>query len=361
VIDWHNFSHAMLGLHLSPRHALVRVLRWSERAVGSRADAHLCVSRALQTELADTWGIRASVLYDRPASRFRPTPLLARHDLFGRLADVLNVPALPPFAADPLHRETGPLRRNAEGRKTRVEETTLLTERFGSPAREPSAPAAAACENAGLSEAETELDVRLRADRPAVLVSATSWTADEDFELLLAALARLDEALQTKAGRREHAPSVLMLITGDGPLRLPFEQQLRGRRWQHVCVRTLWLSAEDYPLLLGSADMGVCVHRSASGLDLPMKILDMYGAGLPVCAFDYGVCIRELVRHEETGLLFSNAAQLADQLFLLFAPHPKETPLLRHMRRQVAQARHERWEDLWTSAALPLLRDEIPA
>ena len=89
VVDWHNFGYTVLAQNggRSERSALVRVARAYERALGSRMDAHLCVTAAMAAWLKTEWGITAVVLYDRPPALFRPLAVAERHELFTRLPD----------------------------------------------------------------------------------------------------------------------------------------------------------------------------------------------------------------------------------------------------------------------------------
>lgn len=82
---------------------------------------------------------------------------------------------------------------------------------------------------------------------------------------------------------------VWVLITGKGRARAKFEEQVRAASLSsHVVVSTVYLqSFQQYSITLGAADVGLCLHKSSSGLDLPMKGVDMLGAGLPVMALDY--------------------------------------------------------------------------
>lgn len=74
---------------------------------------------------------------------------------------------------------------------------------------------------------------------------------------------------------------------GRGPLKSFYEEKIKSIEFSHSIIHTIWLEIEDYPKLLGSCDLGVSLHTSSSGLDLPMKVVDMFGCGLPVCAVNF--------------------------------------------------------------------------
>ena len=294
VIDWHNLGHAMLALRLGEAHPLVRIARWHEYRAAHLASSHLCVSQAMRARLHEEIGIDAAVSLDRPAEFFRPTPRADRIALFERL---VRTQALP---------------------------SDLLAAAHGD------------------------------ASRPAIVVTATSWTADEDLPLLIDA-ARAWEARRLSGGSVDRWPRLRILITGRGPLREAFDAAVARLHLVHVSLHTLWLEPDDYPRLLGACDLGVSLHRSASGVDLPMKIADMFGAGLPVCALDYGATLAEQLQPGVNGLLFTTADELAEQWDRLFADQSGAWPRLDTLRQPVSQAASWRWNDEWQAHAKPLL------
>lgn len=186
-------------------------------------------------------------------------------------------------------------------------------------------------------------------DRPAVIVTSSSWTADEDFSLLLDAMV----ACEAAASRGAALPGLFFLMTGDGPQRAQWEQRFAACAFRHVRTKTVWVDAADYPRLLGAADLGLSLHRSASGVDLPMKIADMFGAGLPVCALDYGPVLAELVRAGENGELFSTGPELGERIRTTLAGFP-HAARLEALRSGVERLAEESWADGWRREARAL-------
>lgn len=300
LVDWHNLGWTVLALKLRSTHPFVRILRLLEVGFGRRADIHLCVSEAMRRELEGRWNISpVTVFYDRPAlffspeNRERPMPKAP----LGCMSD-------PAGTRGPATRPPG-----VGGGK-------------GGP-------------------------------RPAVVASSTSWTLDEDFSLLLDAAAAYDRMVELDPHRR--LPPLLVLISGRGPRRSYFERRLRRLTLRRVQFRTLWLAPEEYPYLLARADLGVCVHRSSSGLDLPMKIADMLGSGLPVCAFDYGSCLGEVLRPGQDGVLFTDAPGLAQLFADLFEDLGDGTTRLGALRRELLEEPRASWPEEWERTCLPLM------
>ena len=189
------------------------------------------------------------------------------------------------------------------------------------------------------------------------IVCPTSWTEDEDFDLVIEAVPRLEERVRgwEAAGNGRRFPDLVILVTGDGARRGEFERRFAGLPARRIQLRTRWLEPEDYPKVVGSADLGLCLHRSSSGLDIPMKVADLFGAGVPVCALDYGIGLGERVRHGDNGFLFSTARQLADVLFDLFEGYPSDQSMLDRLRSGARKSAQPTWEEGWVREAKPVL------
>ena len=216
VLDWHNYGFSILQLSFGQGlgHPLVRLARGIEAFFGPRVHAAFCVSKAMKRDLHDKWNIEATVLYDRPLAFFRTSTLEEKHDLFTKMASLYP---------EALETTTSPI---------------------------------------------TDEDGRLKPQRPAILVSSTSWTPDEDFGILF-------EALSIYESRRSEVlslPDLICVITGKGPLKEYYQKLIKDQNWAHIKVIMPWLEPDDYPRMLGSADLGVCLHTSSSGVDLPMKV-----------------------------------------------------------------------------------------
>jgi len=296
VVDFHNYSHTILAMATGPSHPLVALTKVLEGWVGARASAALCVTKAMAGDLRENWGIVASVLHDRPPQQFQPLSSSSRNDFLQRLSS--SFPHLVPLTTS--------------------------------------------------------------SSSPALLVSSTSWTEDEDFGILLAALVMYEERIieETNNGKRTNLPDVICVITGKGPQQQHYLEKIKELGLKHVTFLTPWLEASDYPLMLASADLGVCLHTSSSGLDLPMKVVDMFGCELPVAAMSFPA-LPELVKDGENGLVFKNSEQLAEILVSWFQDFPGFPGSSRHrgFRENLAEFRQLGWKENWNKVALPIFKD----
>lgn len=177
-----------------------------------------------------------------------------------------------------------------------------------------------------------------------LLVSSTSWTADEDFSILLDALV----AYSATVSMDRRYPKILAIITGKGPQKDYYLGQIQKlkdkKRLANVSVKTAWLSLEDYALLLGAADIGVSLHKSSSGVDLPMKVVDMFGTGLPVFGYSKFEAWPELVRDGVNGMGFETADELETLLEKAFTGKGDRLEILRN---GASKETNRRWDDEW--------------
>ncbi|CAG9997986.1 unnamed protein product [Clonostachys byssicola] len=289
IVDWHNYGHTLMRqtLLLKP---LVPLYRWYEKGFGRRlGDVNLSVTDAMNRQLKGP-GFRIKkpifTLHDRPAQVFQPiTSTKKRLDFLRSLPETQK-------------------------------------------------------------EAQSIVDGSLR-----LIVSSTSWTADEDFGLMLDALMEYAQSLRGEASTIDTPPPILAIITGKGPQKQPYLDKIKELtdqgRLPGIRILTAWLSTREYASLLACADLGICLHMSSSGVDLPMKVVDMFGAGLPVAAYSAYESFGELIKEGVNGCGFKTSSELKEVLQRLLGVHGTEE--LARLKAGAIGEGSIRWEETWNS------------
>ena len=288
-----------------------------EKHLSYMAHRHFCVSKTMKDWLRTTFNVEAIVLYDRPTRRFieeeedvdsngNSTNKTPRKNLRRSSRKSLSPSSPSSSSYSPTYMSQYMIstqQRHELFMRLRLTDSNVFK--------------SDSVDNDSSKDLMTTIQTyedekstyHMREDACRILVSSTSWTEDEDFSLLLKALIKINKKLETNIKKSDQgffeANRLLCIITGKGPLKESFLEKYHEVKSSltRVSVITPWLEPDDYPLLLKCADIGVCLHTSTSGLDLPMKVLDMFGAGLAVVALDYPA-ISELIRSNENGLLF---------------------------------------------------------
>lgn len=355
VVDWHNFGYTLLALDRRPPF-VVALYKGCERLFGRCADAHLTVSHAMRGALAgggDAAALAALKATGAPS--------------FG----------LPRAAVRVVH-DTAPAFFAPCGRAAFVAAIDAANSAAGGPTPLLAIPDWMRAEAADEADAAPGRASPMR--RGLFLVSSTSWTADDDYTLVVAALRRLDAWLTEASSTSPF--HVWLVCTGKGETRARFEAQVAAARLRpHITVATVYFqSFQLYAATLGAADAGLSLHRSSSGLDLPMKVVDMFGCGLPVAALAYAAlpelldgrsgwtfetsegllrALKSMVLELREGAKDAEGVAQAETAAAAAADDDAIAEGWSMAARRAFVRRHKRasWADTWSAVALPVVEE----
>ena len=109
-----------------------------------------------------------------------------------------------------------------------------------------------------------------------IIVTSTSYSNDEPLDILIEALRYIHKK-----------DKILCVVTGKTKKDTNFKDNFQ-KNVKNVELRQLWLEGHDeYLKVLNSCDLGISFHKSTSGIDFPMKLVDMISVGIPVCSIYY--------------------------------------------------------------------------
>ena len=261
LVDWHNLSHSILYQRNPPR-MLYRIFRHFEYRWGY-GDVNVCVSEALAAHLQEQF-VKTR---EREGDKLTPPRMVVFRDY---------APKSVCFT-----------------RRTDAQEKQTFWRDY-------------------LPEAA--LSKRKKTNFfPFIFIMNCSWGVDDDWRLLLSALYELQCRLLSRKNStlsrhgEEETNSVVswcVILTGEGPTKNCFLETVEKEYpslWPHL-YPTYFTNYETYAQAVGSADVGICVHRSTSEMDFPMKILDLWGCGVPAIALDYPALAERMPARASKGI-----------------------------------------------------------
>ncbi len=248
ILDWHNTGSSLLALRRTRRRHAAGLYGWFERRFARIADEHWAVSAALAQKLTD---LRAVVVHDRPSQIFRAAAVSV-HDYSSLLAN-------------------------------------------GGPTAD------------RLAWWRRVLPDKAPPSAPCWVAAPSSWGPDEDCDAML----RVAEAWRKNSAGWGDAPRVAIIATGRGAMQAEFARAAEKLCAGPVTIHTAWVPPAEYPALLSKVDAGLCLHRSSSRVDLPMKLADFRGASRKALVLDYGPVLHEVFRPGVDGWTFLNDDELA--------------------------------------------------
>ncbi|KAL9654055.1 hypothetical protein ABK040_011599 [Willaertia magna] len=294
IIDWHNYGYSILNLNKKFK-PLVGLAKYLEFNFISQATHHLCVSNAMKSDLMNN--------QFKEYNQFKKD--LNNKDNFIRVM---------------------------YDRPPEMFKSEKLNEKE---------------RNELFKRAKLNINVNRNFK---LLVSSTSWTEDEDFSKLLKSIIDIDNKLEKENNNDLYLE---FIITGKGPQKEYYLDKISKLGLKHCQIQTVWLEAEDYPKLLSICDLGICLHYSSSKLDLPMKVVDMFGSNLPVLAIEYET-ISELVKHGENGYIFKDSNELTEYLEELFLTTNGGSTLNQMKQHLKDNFDKRRWNTEWNEKISPL-------
>jgi len=133
-----------------------------------------------------------------------------------------------------------------------------------------------------------------------------------------------------------------LIIFGGGKSQKSLETKFKKLEFKHIQCRILPLLSEAYPIVLSACDFGIILSGSRLILDISQELIEFNWSCVPSAVFLNG-CVKEIIKENETGFLYSNTESLIKIMREVFVEKKHNLDLM----SQEISSHLESWESNW--------------